>query len=87
MNIYFIEPLAKSNVFMSFVNMIEALDPPANNNEYTIDDEVEDENKMTNNNCIDLWSSHRSLHDKQNKKTQSGSHTKDELQHYLDKPD
>lgn len=65
--------------------MIEVQNPFANNGEI-LENEVEDNVDSTNsNNCIDLWSLHRSLEKKQKNKTKSGSHASDEIHSYLDK--
>jgi hypothetical protein len=84
--IYIIEPIAKSKVLKSLVNMIEVLDSPAIiNNEYIMDEEVENIDKTINNKSIDIWSLHRSLEEKHKKKTKYGSHANDEMRSYLDK--
>jgi len=84
-DIYFIEPQAKSKILNTLVNLIDAQNPFANNDEI-LENEVEDNVDSTNsNNCIDLWSLHRSLEKKQKNKTKSGSHAKDEIHSYLDK--
>jgi len=85
-DIYFIEPNTKSKLLNSLVNMIEALDP-LSNNDTVIENDVEDNvDTTTSNNCIDLWTLHRSLEQKQKEKTKSGSHARDEIHSYLDKP-
>lgn len=84
-DIYFIEPQAKSKILNTLLNFIEAQNPFANNDKIG-ENEVEDNFDSTNsNNCIDLWSLHRSLEKKQKNKTKSGSHERDEIHSYLDK--
>lgn len=82
-DIYFIEPQVKSKVLNTLVNLIEAQNPFSNNDEI-LENEVED-NVDDSNNCIDLWSLHRSFEKKQKNKTKFGFHARDEIHSYLDK--